>query len=86
MGIMEPEDADDIFARLVNDLPYIDPVMFTEHAVSTLRDGELLQQFVEVKEELDELGEKRHPVTQKGRDLHSRYGALKIEIHKRGLL
>lgn len=54
--------------------------------VTLLRDDELLTRFRDVTEELRVLGQMLRPNDEKGRDLHSMRGALRVELAKRRLM
>ncbi len=84
MAVSEPEDADEIFRRLTQDLD-VDPEMLGLVVVSSLTDLELITKFNATRRELHARGEIRTPTTEVGRDLHSEYHAALLEMKKRGL-
>lgn len=54
--------------------------------VTTLSRAELAQRYNAARRQLTELNEPVHPLTDRGRQLHSERGALRIELRKRGML
>lgn len=85
MTVQEPDNSDEIFNRLTQDLD-LDPVNVAMTTVSSLTDFELVQNFNEVKRKLYERDELLHPLTETGKDLQSQYYGLLIEGRKRGVI
>lgn len=86
MGVI-PEDAgdpDDIFAAMTENLTLEDPGMISSPANWT--NHELMKRWTKVKQELRELHEMHHQVTQRGRELQSEYQAIWFIMKERNLL
>lgn len=84
MTVSEPEDSDEIFRRLTEDLD-VDVELVGLVVVSSLTDFELVEKFNHARRELHARGEIRTPTTATGRDIHSEYHACLLEMKKRGL-
>lgn len=85
MATLEPEDSDEIFRRMTEDLE-LDPRMISVVSVATLNEHELLTRFNAVKKELYDREELLHAKTDTGRDLQSEYHALLLELKKRKVM
>lgn len=84
MSVAEPDDVNEIFRRMTENLN-LDPVELTATTVSSLTDLELLDAYAELREELLERGEMLYPRTDSGRDMQTQLQAYNIEMRKRGL-
>lgn len=83
MAVAEPEDMDEIFRRMTEDLD-ISPETIPVVVVSSLTDFELVEKYNATRRELHERGEIVAATTDTGRDLHSIYHACLLEMKKRG--
>lgn len=82
MSVMEPDDGDDIFAQLSEQLSDIE-IPNDVSNVQKLSDLELAADIGRVRNQLISIGEMQQPKTEMGRNLHSRRSALLIEKNRR---
>lgn len=85
MTMAEPEDMDDIFRRMTEDLD-LDVENLPEITVSSLTDFELVERFNAVKAELYDRDELLLPKTETGKDLQTQYHGYLLEMRKRKLM
>lgn len=82
MSMVDDGD-DDLFAEL--ERQFDDQDLSDTVDYSTLSDHELLNEFSDVRSELLNIREMMNPVTEYGRNLHSKRTALLVQIRARGL-
>jgi hypothetical protein len=79
-----PETSDDPFDAIVADLDFDVPTDITD--VTKLSSKDLAQRYNEVRSALKAINEPIHALTERGRQLHSERGALRIELRRRNML
>ena len=84
MAVAEPDDVNEIFRRMTEDLD-VSPDTIPLVVVSSLSDIELIEKFNSARRELHAREELIVAHTDTGRDLHSVYHACLLEMKKRGL-